>query len=734
MSDSTKVFICELVGAEARKALDLDGLKDVEVMTYRIDLLDPRRSSENLRSELQKLTGSDDAVCIFASESELTPLGKLPRSYATILTKSCFEMVAGPGMADALLSKGAYLTIPGMLKRWREMVQAHEIDRPQERFAISEAVSEIVLLDTGEGSELQSELEDFSKTVGKPCSSMDVGLDFLRLRMSRGVSEARLLLEIERAREEGANQARMRSDYALAFDLLERISQATEEEPVTGSIIDVLNMLFTPTEVEYYAFRPSGEFQLFDYEKGSFARVNGGLTPSLLQDANVWDEASSGFKLKVENKGKVLGVAVLRDLSFPEFRKEYLNLASQLSVVFGLAVANARAFRSLRLSEAQVERALALESTMLSISQGFFGRADFDRAVNEALGDVGEAINCSRVLLLQHSQEMTSLTCTHEWAAVGTAAIRSSLSNLPMNLQDWLMERAQHEGTVRTLNLSSMSSEDKERLSLFSQGGVSSMLMAAVLVEGRRQGLVCLQRIGEGKPWEEDEASMFRFLAQNLSVALQRRKAQEDMAKLTESVTMSNKVLRHDIRNELMVLTGSLQLYDMKKEERQLERAKRSAARLGETLDHFKELDSFLQSSRALFSVDLRHTIAQVMATHQVTYEVLGEGRVQADFALSSVIDNLVRNAMRHGNAKSMTFSMVREGGLAQLTVADDGTGIPEEARSKLFQEGFSYGEKRGTGLGLFWIKKTMERYGGWVKLVPSERGATFVLAFHPIE
>jgi len=155
---------------------------------------------------------------------------------------------------------------------------------------------------------------------------------------------------------------------------------------------------------------------------------------------------------------------------------------------------------------------------------------------------------------------------------------------------------------------------------------------------------------------------------------------------------------------------------------------------LTETLDHFKELDSFLQSSRALFSVDLRQTIVQVMATHQVAYEVQGESRVQADFALSSVIDNLVRNAMRHGNAKSMTFSIVREGGLTQLTVADDGTGIPEEARSKLFQEGFSYGEKRGTGLGLFWIKKTMERYGGWVKLVPSEGGATFVLAFHPIE
>jgi len=62
--------------------------------------------------------------------------------------------------------------------------------------------------------------------------------------------------------------------------------------------------------------------------------------------------------------------------------------------------------------------------------------------------------------------------------------------------------------------------------------------------------------------------------------------------------------------------------------------------------------------------------------------------------------------------------------------VADDGSGIPKEARERLFQEGFSYGETRGTGLGLFWIRKTMERYGGWARLADSEKGARFVLGF----
>jgi signal transduction histidine kinase len=723
--EPTKVVVCELIVDEAKRALELEGLKEVEVIAYRVDLQDPIRSAEDLDSTLQRLVGFDGAVCVFASSSEVGALPRMPRSYAVIQTRSCIEMVAGEGMALDLLTGGARPLVPGALRRLgKRAIEDHDVDS-----GIPADAREIALLDTGLGDWSMEGLQALAVSSGKPFSVRNVGLDPLRLRMSNGVVEARLRLELERSREEGMDQARMRSDYALAFDLLERISQGTEEEPITGSIVDVLYMLFSPADVEYYALQPSGEFQLFDYEKGAFSRIFGGSTHSLLNEVNVWDEASSGFRIKVENKGKVLGLAVLRDLSFPEFRREYLNLASQLSVVFGLAVANARAFKDLRSSEEQVERALSLESTMLDISQGFFGRPDFEWEVGEALARVGGAVGCSRVLLLQRSKEMTSLACTHEWAAAGVPSVMASLSSVPMSLHDWLMERARHEGTVRALSTSSIGEEDRVKLSPLLQGGVVSMLVAPVLIEGRQHGLVLLQRMEE-RSWEEDEASMLRFLVQNLGVAMQRRKAQEDMAKLAESVTMSNKVLRHDIRNELMVLSGSLQLYEMKKEQKQLERANRSAARLTDILDHFKELDSFLQSSRALFPVDLRRTILQVMATHQMAYDIQGDAEVLADFALSSVIDNLVRNAKRHGDASNIDFIIRREGGTVQLIVADDGRGIPEEARSRLFQEGFSYGERRSTGLGLFWIRKTMERYGGWVKLADSEKGAAFSLGF----
>lgn len=70
-------------------------------------------------------------------------------------------------------------------------------------------------------------------------------------------------------------------------------------------------------------------------------------------------------------------------------------------------------------------------------------------------------------------------------------------------------------------------------------------------------------------------------------------------------------------------------------------------------------------------------------------------------------------------------------GPFVELSVNEDGHGIPIEIRDKIFQEGFSSGIGKSTGLGLFLIKKTMERYGGHIVVEENKpKGAKFVLSF----
>ncbi len=59
--------------------------------------------------------------------------------------------------------------------------------------------------------------------------------------------------------------------------------------------------------------------------------------------------------------------------------------------------------------------------------------------------------------------------------------------------------------------------------------------------------------------------------------------------------------------------------------------------------------------------------------------------------------------------------------------IKDNGLGIPEEDREKVFNEGFTTKGNKGSGVGLYLCKKGIEKSGGILKLVPLEsKGACF--------
>jgi signal transduction histidine kinase len=60
------------------------------------------------------------------------------------------------------------------------------------------------------------------------------------------------------------------------------------------------------------------------------------------------------------------------------------------------------------------------------------------------------------------------------------------------------------------------------------------------------------------------------------------------------------------------------------------------------------------------------------------------------------------------------------------LVVADEGPGIPEGIRDRLFDPFVTHGKKGGTGLGLAVARRFIEDHGGSVDLLPDGPGARF--------
>lgn len=100
---------------------------------------------------------------------------------------------------------------------------------------------------------------------------------------------------------------------------------------------------------------------------------------------------------------------------------------------------------------------------------------------------------------------------------------------------------------------------------------------------------------------------------------------------------------------------------------------------------------------------------------------------VRADAALlREALANLVHNAIQYsGHGSRITLSAARVDGHARLVVEDDGPGIPEAEREKVFARFYRRvgNTEPGSGLGLAISREMAARYGGTVTLSDASQG-----------
>lgn len=90
---------------------------------------------------------------------------------------------------------------------------------------------------------------------------------------------------------------------------------------------------------------------------------------------------------------------------------------------------------------------------------------------------------------------------------------------------------------------------------------------------------------------------------------------------------------------------------------------------------------------------------------------------------LDEILGNLIENAAKYGGGSVfVTLDPTGEADWCEVWIEDDGTGIPEEARSRIFDRGARLDtSKPGTGLGLAIVRDVAEIYGGSVILAESD-------------
>lgn len=106
--------------------------------------------------------------------------------------------------------------------------------------------------------------------------------------------------------------------------------------------------------------------------------------------------------------------------------------------------------------------------------------------------------------------------------------------------------------------------------------------------------------------------------------------------------------------------------------------------------------------------------------------ETAGSARWDADMVKRALI-NLVDNALAalEGQPGTVTLSLAVEGDRFRFDIADDGPGVPEADRERLFEPYFST-KRKGTGLGLAIVRRIAQDHGGDARYEPLDPGSRF--------
>lgn len=139
-------------------------------------------------------------------------------------------------------------------------------------------------------------------------------------------------------------------------------------------------------------------------------------------------------------------------------------------------------------------------------------------------------------------------------------------------------------------------------------------------------------------------------------------------------------------------------------------------------LDHDGIALQFVDCDLTLLIADVLRTLRYELEEHQVRVCVEPLPVVRADgWALTKVLMNLLGNAIAYrdqGRDPTVRISCEDRGGEWALGVRDNGIGIPEQDRQRLFrrfERGSNTGGISGTGLGLHIVKEIVQGHGGTV-------------------
>jgi PAS domain S-box-containing protein len=243
-------------------------------------------------------------------------------------------------------------------------------------------------------------------------------------------------------------------------------------------------------------------------------------------------------------------------------------------------------------------------------------------------------------------------------------------------------------------------------------------------------------------PITDEDGEIERFVAVSQDIT-ELKEHEERLEEQTEQLELLNRLVRHDIRNDMTVILG---FGEMLRDDVP-EAYHATVDRILETGRHTVELtrtardlvDMIGQSEDpelrpTSLSTALRDEFDNTRRSYpDATFDIgdVPDVEVRANDLLPAVFRNLLHNAIQHNDNDTphVDVSVTDRGDRVVVRIADDGPGVRETRKEAIFGKEERRLDSPGTGMGLYFVDTLVDQYGGDVRIEDNDPdGAVFVV------
>ena len=419
----------------------------------------------------------------------------------------------------------------------------------------------------------------------------------------------------------------------------------------------------------------------------------------------------------------VMHVGVLRHRTFSAEDVELLQLAADRSAV---AIEHARAFEAERKARERLEHLQAIADAALA-------HLELDELLQVLLPRIRsilQADTCAVLLLEASTNQLVAR------AAVGIEEEVEQRVRIPVGRGFAGRVAADRRPVV----LDDVDHADVLN-PILREKGIKSLCGVPLLVRGEAIGVLHVGVLTHRK-FTPDDVALLELVSDRVALAIERARLHEETMQLDERRTNFVAIASHELRTPASSVYGVLKTLEGHGEELPggvraelirtgVEQGERLRRLLEELLD-LSQLDAH--------GVTVTPTPSDVRTMlEEITKETVPLG-TPVDFdvpaglvatvdrrVLDRVLSNLLTNAVHYGRPPIAVDAEIRDRHLT-ISVSDDGPGIAEDVRDRLF-EPFARGrDAPGAGLGLAISRSYARAHGGDLVYEPRGRGARFEL------